>query len=124
VRLDFDRERNLLRLSLTEEPARAAALEHAPGLIDMAAGGRLIGVELQLPASLTEQALAAWTSAGALEVAWSSAYFQLTIGPDDDAARSTAVELLVELDDAGAMLALGIPRRGAGYEISYPSGNR
>jgi hypothetical protein len=124
VRLDLDRERNLLRLSREDGEAPTAVVEHAQGLIDMAAGGRLIGIELELSASLTEQALTAWLEDGLVEVAGASSYIQLTTGSDEDAARSTAVELLVELDNAGALLAIGIPRRGAGYEISYPSGNR
>lgn len=124
MRLDYDRERNLLRLSLVDAGAPATAVRQAQGFVDMAAGGRLIGVELALSGALTEQALAAWAADGVLDVAGAVAYIQLTSGADDDIARSTAVELVVELDQAGAVAALGIPRRGVGYEISYPSGNR
>jgi hypothetical protein len=42
----------------------------------------------------------------------------------DDSSLSSSVELEVELDGHQEMLAISIPRRGAGYEISYPSGNR
>lgn len=124
MRLDYDRDRNLLRLSLDGAGASATAVGHTPGFVDMAAGGRLIGVELALSDALTEQALADWAADGALDIADAVAYIQLTSGADDDTARSTAVELVVEFDQAGAVAALGIPRRGAGYEISYPSGNR
>lgn len=124
MRLDYDRERNLLRLSLEEAAGASATVKRVPGLVDMAGGGRLIGVELELSDGLPEPAFNAWLAEDALVVEDGLAYVPLTSGPDDDASRSAAVELLVELDSADAVVALGIPRHGHGYEISYPSGNR
>jgi hypothetical protein len=52
-----------------------------------------------------------------------SAYVELAPSPFG-AVRSAPVRLLVEFDRDDELVAIAIPRRGAGYEISYPSGNQ
>jgi hypothetical protein len=126
VRLDYEPQRNLLLLAVEDGPPATASVT-VPGLVDMAAAGRLIGVEARLQEAEIDpgQTMTAWlTEAGVSLGDGGALYIELTSGPDDDYARSIAVELLLASDAAGQVVAIGIPRRGAGYEISYPSGNR
>lgn len=126
MRLALDPARNLLRLTLTDAPASDAAVALA-GTLDVAANGRLAGIELrgaELP-----RLLAPWTRDPiAAEFTHlsddGSAYIALTVGPAGEEMRSSDVPIVAELDGVGACVALAIPRRGHGYEISYPSGNR
>ncbi len=120
----------MLRLYLDRDdepvPARTA---RASGVIDVAEGGRLVGIELSPPDQLvTSDWLRLWRDnpiAGEWLTVESDerAYLQLTSG-DDRHARSAQIELSLDLDASGNLVAIGIPRRGAGYEISYPSGNQ
>jgi hypothetical protein len=44
--------------------------------------------------------------------------------PPIGAVRSVKVLLWTEFDRDDELVAIAIPRRGDGYEISYPSGNQ
>lgn len=68
------------------------------GLLDVGANGRLLGVEIG------DRYIQVMESAGA----------------DESYARSASVELSVSDGDPAVVT---IARRGAGYEITYPSGN-
>ncbi len=48
-----------------------------------------------------------------------SAYIALATSSDDDAIRSAAATVSADVVE-GAIVAIVIPRRGHGYEISYP----
>lgn len=52
----------------------------------------------------------------------------LTICPPEDAdlalARTVDAEITVARDTAGRIGRVSVPRRGAGYEITFPSGNQ
>ncbi|MGH9175020.1 MAG: DUF2283 domain-containing protein, partial [Vicinamibacterales bacterium] len=51
------------------------------------------------------------------------AYIQLS--PDEEGEfRSTRLRLTAEYNAVGELIGIVIPRRGDGYEISYPSGNQ
>ena len=77
-----------------------------PGRLEVGAGGRLLGIDLGAP-------LAGVTADGYLEL----------FPPLTSDVRTAPVELLVTERD-GWVTRLELPRRGAGYEITYPSGNQ
>lgn len=130
MRLVHDTSTNTLRLQLDRTNEQTVErTERIPGLIDVADGGRLVGIELTPGSGLVDSDwLFAW-SGDPVAREWltiesdGAAYFQLTTG-DDQHARSSPIELTVDLDASGSVLSISIPRRGAGYELSYPSGNQ
>ena len=131
MRLQHDSVRNVLRLTLDGEPGEVCCCAGLAGMVDVAANGRLVGIELQAGAPEPDLArmLKRWTDdpvAGEFVFvdADGTAYIELTAGEADESARSSEVMLEVELNEHREMLAVSIPRRGTGYEISYPSGNR
>jgi hypothetical protein len=130
VYLSYDRATNALRLALNDTPAAAYARTiELHGVIDIAANGRLAGIELRdHAAGLLARSLRDWLAdpiAGrhAHVADDGSVYIELSVGADDD-IRSADALLLAEFDSGDSLQAVTIPRRGAGYEISYPSGNR
>ena len=102
--LEVDLATNTLRLLLADGMAELPAYEtreHAT--IDIGAGGRLVGVELP---------------DGYVDVMPAEPGTEHLI-------RSSGAEVDVEREQAsGAAVALTVPRRGEGYEITYPSGNQ
>lgn len=132
MRLTFRATENTLVLTRDTTPDVDGTPVEIPGYVDVSEGGRLVGVEL-LPADdfdLTE-ALAPWVTdpvaAEYVEVDADGAYITLSVpeeGLDREMILSAPSTLRAELDDAQRLIALAIPRRGAGYEISYPSGNQ
>lgn len=99
--IEVDVAANTLRLLLGDEEAGAVTVERAT--VDIGTGGRLIGVELP---------------AGYIDVMEPEA-------GTEHLTRSAAAEVTVErAGTGGAAQAVTLPRRGAGYEITYPSGNQ
>lgn len=130
MHLVHDTTTNTLRLLLDhdDQSVHARAVQ-VSGIIDIAEGGRLVGLELPPPDSVvTTDWLRVWRD-DPIAREWltvaddETVYLQLTTG-DDRHARSTRIELTVDLDASGNLVSIAIPRRGAGYEISYPSGNQ
>lgn len=99
--IEVDVAANTLCLLLGEGEATTA--ERVPATIDIGTGGRLVGVELPR---------------GYIDV----------MEPEADTehlTRSAEVEVVVERErESGVAVAVTVPRRGAGYEITYPSGNQ
>ncbi|HEU5424507.1 MAG TPA: DUF2283 domain-containing protein [Nitrolancea sp.] len=132
MRLRYHPDDNSLRLTRDaggDVPTHQLGL---PGLVDVGEGGRLVGVELHAAPGLDlARALAPWrgdrVAAEYVSVDDATAYIELS-APEEaslrEQTRAAAALLAVELDESGALVALSIPRRGAGYEISYPSGNQ
>ena len=124
--LTYDSDNNTLRLTPTRPgesavPSRTTILD---AILDIGAGGRLIGVEF--PAQDAD--LSRWhddpaTSPFVVDDAGGRAYIQIT-PHDTGPTRSTPISVTAEYDSANHLTALAIPRRGHGYEISYPSGNQ
>ena len=100
--LEVDLATNTLRLVLDAD-AKEAASESEAATIDIGTGGRLVGVEL---------------AGGYIDV----------MPPEpgtDHLIRSADARIEVERErGSGAITALVVPRHGAGYEITYPSGNQ
>ncbi|MDP8908590.1 MAG: hypothetical protein M3N47_05630 [Chloroflexota bacterium] len=111
-----DLARNRLTLALGSEaevhpgglPADAAggaeplSIATTVATLEMGTGGRLLGVEL------------------------GERYLTISApAPTDLAlARAVAAPVQVHLSATGVPLAIELPRRGEGYEITFPSGNR
>ena len=131
MRLSYDPDSDALRLTLDDSGAGPVRCVTLPGYIDMGESGRLIGIEVSAAGSLDlAHALSLWThdadAAPYVDVSAASAYIQLSVSADTDVAntREAPATLAAEIDASGNLIAIGIPRRGAGYEITYPSGNR
>jgi hypothetical protein len=101
-----------------------------PATIDVATGGRLLGVELRFAGSSLDATTALRLLSSDPRTAphvtvdddGAAAYIELTSGIDGD-VRSALATVTVEMT-GDAITAVIIPRSGHGYEISYPSGNR
>ncbi|HET8524192.1 MAG TPA: hypothetical protein VFL82_13235 [Thermomicrobiales bacterium] len=98
-----------------------------PATIDIGEEGRLLGLEIDI------------TNSAGLNLRWPeeaeslvstdpvARTHYLAIEPDsgsDALARSVRGTVAVVTDDADRVAEVILPRRGAGYEITYPSGNR
>lgn len=103
MRLLLDLARNTIELRVAEPPVDATRLD-CPATVDVGESGRLLGVELALPNGESRY-VAAETGRGEL-------------------ARSAGATAGVVLAADGSVAAITLPRRGPGYELSYPSGNR
>ena len=120
MRVEYDSEKNALRLMPDGESAVVIVRRvEARGVIDVAGGGRLAGIELS---GLRAEQLLGWKGSET-DVEGGTAYFAISEG-DDHNTRSVGVVVALELVANDALLAIVIPRRGEGYEISYPSGNQ
>ena len=102
--LEVDLAANSLRLVLSgDEAGEATRVERRPATIDVGSGGRLVGVELE---------------SGYVDVMPPQAGTEHLI-------RSAEAEVLLEMGEGReTTIALVLPRSGAGYEITYPSGNQ
>jgi hypothetical protein len=134
VRIHHDPARNRLRLRLRRGLAIGLPLA-ATAAIDVGANGRLLGVELAVDpvlaapfaVSTTQAEAEADPSAPQYDAAAGTLYVPLSenaAAAHDPHARTALAEVALAVDRAGALLAIDLPRRGHGYEISYPSGNR
>lgn len=132
MRLRYHAPDNTLRLTRDDASTPPGEVVDLPGYVDVGEGGRLVGVELLADAGLDlATALAPWL-ADPVAGEWVSldkdaAYITLSAPEeaiDQEQVLTTAATLRVELDESRHLRELAIPRRGTGYEISYPSGNR
>jgi uncharacterized protein YuzE len=131
VRLSYRSGENTLRLTLDEERGEVRHDEEWPGFVDIAEQGRLIGVEITGDGVRLSHVLSNWlldpVAARYVQIDESTAYLALSAPGETIASeyvRTAEIRLRAELDQNGHLVALAIPRRGHGYEISFPSGNR
>jgi len=126
-RILFNAGRNALRLVLSSAPPLPGQERTVPATLDVGEGGRLLGVELDingtdlLPPAADERAVAYEAATGTLYVE-----VEPETGAEANIGPSRSVEIAARLlaDATGAVVEVEIPRRGTGYEITYPSGNR
>ncbi len=132
MRLSYQPEENSLRLTLDRESGSVKRRVKLDGYVDMGVGGRIVGVEalpsqnLDLPAALKSW-LSDATASDYVSLEGDTAYIELSVPEETDVReqiRAVPATFSVEVDAAGRMVALSIPRHGNGYEISYPSGNQ
>lgn len=94
--------------------------------LDVGEEGRLIGVEVQIEDA---RLVAPWNSAAgatdalSFDPASGSLYLSLGSAPGHH-VRTAPTEASAATDAGGGLVSLAVPRRGPGYEIAYPSGNR
>lgn len=93
-----------LRLDFGRDRAPGAG-QLADAMIDVGEGGRLLSIEIVPLAGDEPVVIDIDPPAGAL-------------------SRTASVTVTIERDEDGALAAVVLPRRGAGYEITYPSGNQ
>lgn len=133
MELTLLRSINALRLSSTSDVSATGDVVKidVPAVIDIASEGRLLGVELSFaglsldPASAMQLWLRRVTAPSPILIDGDTAYIELSSFPEDGShvTRSVAIDAVVQVLD-GFVVAVDVPRRGHGYEISYPSGNR
>lgn len=103
--IEIDLASNTLRLVIDDSPHEAMRTSETeqPASIDIGAGGRLIGVAL------------------------GDAYVPV-MEPEagtETLVRSAEIDVVVMAEaDSGRILTIVVPRRGEGFEITYPSGNQ
>lgn len=131
MRLTYWPRENALRFAFDSEPCRVARTVEGIGVLDLGEQGRLLGIEISAAPGLDlQRALQAWHdrhwTGGWLSLGAGSAYLRLAperVAQASRQARSVQVRLALELDEQGRLLALVLPRRGEGYELSSPSGS-
>ncbi|MFL5758622.1 MAG: hypothetical protein ACJ789_02725 [Thermomicrobiales bacterium] len=111
-----------LRFTLHDSPV--VETRSAPGTIDVGEGGRLLGLEVDL-SGLSAHAIPGERDSGDSVVSFDGDGLYFAIMPDlGGQSRSAPVTVAVGLNADGSPVQLAIARRGAEYEITYPSGNR
>jgi uncharacterized protein YuzE len=132
MRLTYRPRENTLRLTLDDDRRQAGESRALPGYVDVGEAGRLVGVEVLAGDGIDlSRAFAPWL-ADPVAGEWvtlepDAAYIELSAPEealDREQVRATQATLHAEIDPSQRLVALSIPRRGAGYEISYPSGNQ
>jgi hypothetical protein len=125
MRILLDLRRNTLELRLREAVGEPVTWESVPGTVDIGQAGRLLGVEVDLTGS--PQVAVPWEEGenafGVYDPTWRSLYVEIGEREDHN-TRSASVQVRAGFDGRGSLMSVEIERRGAGYEISYPSGNQ
>ena len=131
MRLSYRSVENVLRLTLDKEAGEAAYSRQMDGRIDIAEQGRLVGIEIDPTGGDFSELFSAWLADDVardyVEIDDDGAYLALSApGEDIDGlhVRTADLPLTAELDRDHRLVAIAIPRRGHGYEISFPSGNQ
>ena len=94
-------------------------------MVDIGEAGRLLGVEADLSGAtgVAEPAGDVSSAVATFDAEARTLYLALDPAPAPN-ARSASTQARAGLDAEGRLLSLEVPRRGAGFEISYPSGNQ
>jgi len=128
VQTILDLGRNLLVLGVHPGEPSGPALP-AAATIDIGEGGRLLAVEVAVAVTVAVGETLALPPAGegSPSVSYDPGSATLTVELERHAGglvRSAAARVGLVVDGRGSLLAVEVPRRGVGYEITYPSGNR
>lgn len=101
VSLTVDLRRNTIEI-VTDADEAGGAVATERHLLEMGAHGRMLGIDFD------------------------DAYLMVCPSSDDDAGlvRAIDIELTVQRNAEQAISSVSVPRRGAGYEITFPSGNQ
>lgn len=123
-RIRYDAERNTLRLIVGGDAIQRVAT--VAGILDVGVGGRLLGLELDISGSALRPPA---TIGGEVvyEPALGTLYVAVAPAAEEGGAanaRSAEIAARVLVDADGRVVGIEVPRRGAGYEITYPSGNQ
>jgi len=104
MRLRHDLRADLLRFEIAEG---AGSWLDLPATVDVGEGGRLLGIEVN-----------------GIPGAGPDGSFYLTMSEAAGLSRSAEARVRAGVDADGRVLAIELGRRGPGYEICWPSGNR
>lgn len=104
MQIELDLKRNVLNFELSGDDEAVLTRMNVPGVIDIGERGRLLSFEL-FPDS--DDAIVVPLEDHA-----------------DPLARSAEIFVVCGIAADGRIVTAQIPRRGADYEISYPSGNQ
>jgi uncharacterized protein YuzE len=131
VRLSYRSAENILRLTLDVESGEVVQTREFDGIIDIAEQGRLVGIEIEADRLALSEMFAGWlndrVAKDYIEIDEAGAYVALSAPNEvipEQHIRTAELPLTVELDQNEHLIAIAIPRRGHGYEISFPSGNQ
>jgi uncharacterized protein YuzE len=131
VRLSYRSAENILRLTLDEESGDVAQTREFNGVIDIAEQGRLVGIEIEAGPDQLAGIFGSWlndrVAKDYVEIDEAGAYVALSAPNEsipEQHIRTAELSLIAELDANDHLVAIAIPRRGHGYEISFPSGNQ
>ncbi len=131
MRLSYRSSENILRLTLDVESGDVVKKHVFDGVIDIADQGRLVGIELESMDRSLAPIFSTWLKDGVarnyIEIDDRGAYVALSTPSEDipeQHIRTAELPLTAELDVNERLVAIAIPRRGHGYEISFPSGNQ
>jgi hypothetical protein len=126
MNITVDPSDNTLRFSFavhTDSPRKSTL----PATIDIGEQGRLLGIEMDIK-TVTAPALR-WPPESSDLVSFDTkggtCYLAIEPEPESHAfVRSVRGEVRMVTDERGMAAEVILPRRGEGYEITYPSGNR
>jgi uncharacterized protein YuzE len=131
MRLSYRSADNTLRLTLDVEQGPVDRVAEAQGTLDIGEQGRLVGIEVAANGLPLEAIMDGWrkdaVASRYVQIDGGTAYVALSAPGEaftSEHVRSAAVRLWIEIDERGYLVAITVPRRGHGYEISFPSGNR
>lgn len=121
----LDLERNTLAFPLRDDQARPVSWLTVPAFVDIGEAGRLLALEVDLSGSCVLSAARPWQVSNHIELDSDSRSLSVTLDAGHEPhARSSPAEGRLGLDRDGMPVLVEVPRRGAGYEITYPSGNQ
>jgi uncharacterized protein YuzE len=131
LRLSYRSAENILRLTLDTESGEIVQTREFDGVIDIAEQGRLVGIEIEADNQSLSKMFTSWledrVAKEYVEIDDSGAYVALSTPNEnipEQHIRTAELPLIAELDVNEHLVAIVIPRRGHGYEISFPSGNQ
>lgn len=131
MRLSYRSAENTLRLTLDRESGDVVHQHELDGYLDIAEQGRLVGIELDADRLDLFDVFSPWVADDVasryVQLEPDAVYVALSTPSEDISSmnlRTAEVRVRAELDANAHLVALAIPRRGHGYEISFPSGNR
>lgn len=122
--VEIESRGDAIRLLLVGDSAPSTGEHQLPGVLDIGEAGTLLGVEVDLTGASSLRLPSAGVTPPEHDREDASCYVELAKAPQDGQVRSVPVTVRVLTAGQGTIVVLEVPRRGHGYEISYPSGNR
>lgn len=121
----LDLPANLLRFQFGQHPGGTRTIT-APAIIDIGEAGKLIGVEATLvdTGSITAPPIPPDAPLDITTDAFGLAFTFTGQHATSGLSRAAETTVTIAVGPDGTLRELAVPRRGEGYEITWPSGNR
>ncbi len=113
-----------IRLLLATADPIPTGEHQLPGVLDIGEAGVLLGVEIDFSRAPSLRFPQVGGAPLPHDQEVDTSYIELAEAPQAGQVRSVPVTVRVLTADGSTVVAVEVPRRGHGYEISYPSGNR